>query len=79
MMAAVYNYSQARQNLAALLEQAIKDGEVRIKRKDGQIFVVRPDFRQASPLDIEGAPLNISTDELVALIREGRESRPFDR
>ena len=77
-MAAVYNYSQARQNLAALLEQAVREGEVRIKRKDGQIFVVRPDFKKTSPLDIEGVPLNISTDELVAVIREGRESRTHD-
>jgi hypothetical protein len=34
-MAAVYNYSKARQNLAAVLEQAAREGEVRIRRKDG--------------------------------------------
>ncbi|MGO9017392.1 MAG: hypothetical protein ACLQVJ_03480 [Syntrophobacteraceae bacterium] len=32
-MAEVYNYSKARQNLAAVLEQAAREGEVRIKRK----------------------------------------------
>jgi hypothetical protein len=35
----VYTYTEARQNLASLLDQAVRDGEVRIKRKDGQIFV----------------------------------------
>jgi hypothetical protein len=40
--AIVYTYSEARQNLASLLEKAAKEGEVRIKRKDGQIFVVKP-------------------------------------
>jgi len=76
-MGAVYNYSKARQNLAAVLDQAVREGEVRIRRKDGQVFVVRPDYEKASPLDIEGVPLNISTDELVAVIREGRESRTY--
>ncbi len=74
-MAAVYNYSKARQSLAALLEQAAKEGEVRIKRKDGQIFVIRPEPRKDSPLDVEGISLNISTDEVIEIIREGREAR----
>jgi len=37
----VYSCSQARQNLASLLDQAATEGEVRIKRKDGQMFVVK--------------------------------------
>lgn len=78
-MPAVYNYSKARQNLAALLEQAVKEGEVRIKRKDGQIFVIRPEPRKDSPLDVEGITLNITTDELVQIIREGREARRYIR
>ncbi len=77
MMAAVYNYSKARQNLAAVLEQAAREGEVRIKRKDGQVFVIKPEFGKDSPLDIEGVSLNISTDEVVAIIREGREERTY--
>jgi len=74
-MAAVYNYSKARQNLAAVLEQAAREGEVRIKRKDGQVFVIRPAQGKDSPLDVEGVSLDLSTDELVAIIREGREER----
>jgi hypothetical protein len=70
-MAAVYNYSKARQNLAAVLEQAARESEVRIKRKDGQVFVVRPEPGKGPPLDIEGVSLNISTDEVVAIIHEG--------
>ncbi len=76
-MAAVYNYSKARQNLAAVLEQAAREGEVRIKRKDGQVFVVRAEPGKGSPLDIEGLSLNISTDEVVSIIREGREERTY--
>jgi hypothetical protein len=69
----VYTYSQARQNLSTLLDQAAEQGEVRIKRKDGQVFIVRPEPREGSPLDVEPVDLGITTDEILALIREGRE------
>ncbi len=78
-MAAIYNYSKARQNLAAVLDQAARDGEVRVKRKDGQVFVIKPEPCKDSPLDIEGVSLNISTNEVVSLIREGREERTYTR
>ena len=73
----VYTYSEARQNLASLLEQADEEGEVRIRRKDGQIYVIRPQERTASPLDVEGVDIGVATAEIVAWIREGRER--FDR
>jgi antitoxin Phd len=79
LMAAVYNYSKARQSLAALLEQAAREGDVRIKRKNGQVFIIRPELRTDSPLDVEGISLNISTDEVVQIIREGREARTHVR
>jgi len=68
----VYTYSEARQKLASLLEQAIKKGEVKIKRKDGQTFVIRPETRVGSPLDVEGIDLGITTAEIVQFIHEGR-------
>ncbi len=69
----VYTYSEARQNLASLLEVAQKDGAVRIRRKDGQSFVLQPESSEASPLDVEGVDLDVTTDEIVNMIREGRE------
>jgi len=72
----VYTYSEARQRLASLLEQAAREGEVRIKRRDGQVFVVRPEARKSSPLDVEGVDLGISTAEILQFIQEGRERRP---
>ena len=74
-MANVYNYSKARQNLASLLDLAAREGEVRIRRKDGRVFVIRPEPTVESPLDVEGLSLNISTEEVVQIIREGREAR----
>ena len=69
----VYTYSEARQKLATLLEQAAKEGGVKIKRKDGQIFVIRPETRVGSPLDVEGVELDITKDEIVQFIQEGRK------
>lgn len=68
----VYTYSEARQQFAALLEKARREGEVRIRRRDGQVFVIRPEVRTGSPLDVEGVDLDLSTDEVVEYVRESR-------
>jgi hypothetical protein len=69
----VYTYSEARQRLAALLEKARRDGSVRIRRRDGQVFVVHPQPASESPLDVGGIDLGLSRDEIVDLVREGRK------
>lgn len=71
-MMIVYTYSEARQKLARLLEQVLEEGEVRIKRKDGQIFVVKPEPKQGSPLDVPGINLDINAEEIIQFINEGR-------
>ncbi len=68
----VYTYSEARQKLATLLEQAVREGGVKIKRKDGQAFVIKPERRVGSPLDVEGLELGITAAEIVQFIQEGR-------
>lgn len=74
-MMIVYTYSEARQKLARLLEQVLEEGEVRIKRKDGQIFVVKPEPKQGSPLDVPGINLDINAEEIIQFINEGRRYR----
>ena len=74
-MTTVYTYSDARQNLATLLNQALQEGEVRIRRKDGKTFVIRPETRYDSPLsNIDSVDLGISTQEIVRFVRESREA-----
>ncbi|MCK7481839.1 MAG: type II toxin-antitoxin system Phd/YefM family antitoxin [Candidatus Moduliflexus flocculans] len=63
---------EARQKLLSLLEQAAKYGEVRIKRRDGQVFVIKPQKRVGSPLDVDGIKLNLSRQEILESIEEGR-------
>jgi hypothetical protein len=64
---------QAKQQFADVLEQACAQGEVRIKRADGQEFIVRP----AAPSSLNITPVQLdpplTADEIVRFVREGRE------
>jgi len=66
----VYSYSEARQQLAELLNRASREGEVEIRRRDGLAFVVRPSTRRGSPLDVPGINAGLSRAEIVDLVRE---------
>jgi hypothetical protein len=70
----VYTYTEARQNLASILDQAAREGEVRIKRKDGQVFVIRLQRSTKSPLEVEGIDLGVTTQEIVDFIDDGRRT-----
>ena len=69
----VYTYSEARQKLALVLEQAEDTGKVLIRRKDGRTFALVPERNAVSPLDVPSIKAKITTQELVDVIREGRE------
>lgn len=68
-----YTYSEARQNFAEVLDRARKEGQVRIRRRDGQVFLLIPESIKDSPLDVRGIDLDLSAAEIVAATREGRE------
>lgn len=68
----VYTYSEARQRLAALLERALREGAVRIRRRDGEVFVLRPETSGQSPLDVDGLDLDLTREEVVDFVRAGR-------
>jgi antitoxin Phd len=69
----VYTYSEARQKLAMVLEQAESTGKVIIRRKDGRTFSLVPEKIVSSPLDIPTIKANITTQEIVDIVRDGRE------
>ena len=69
-----YTYSEARRKLASLLDRAVEEGEVKIKRRDGQSFVIRPEPKEGSPLDVEGVDLGITTAEIMSCIEESRRT-----
>ena len=54
----IYTTSEVRQNFAQVLDQAQLDGAVRIRRRNGQSFVLRPEPLTASPLAVtNGIPV----------------------
>ena len=69
----VYTYSEARQKLASILKQVENTGKVLIRRKDGRTFALIPERNAASPLDVPSIKAKITTQEIVDIIREGRE------
>lgn len=68
----IFTYSEARQKLASLLDIARAEGEVLIRRKDGQVFSMKPEKPKKSPLSVKGIRPFITTKELVDVIREQR-------
>ncbi len=69
----VYTYSEARQKLATVLEQAESTGKVLIRRKDGRTFALIPENTGSSPLDVPFIKATITTKEIVDIVRKGRE------
>ncbi|HUP58849.1 MAG TPA: type II toxin-antitoxin system Phd/YefM family antitoxin [Thermoanaerobaculia bacterium] len=67
-----YKFLEACQNLAAVLDEAASTGEVRISRRDGRSFVIRPARTKRSPLDVPGIGSNVSGEEIVRTVRAGR-------
>jgi antitoxin Phd len=67
-----YTYSEARQRLADLLELAQREGGVRIRRRDGSVFLISQVVTAGSPLDVPAVDLRMTRDEIVDMIREGR-------
>jgi hypothetical protein len=67
-----YTYSEARQRFASVLDKAYREGAVRIKRRDGKVFIVRPEKRRKSALDVQGLNLQIDRQEILNFILAGR-------
>ena len=72
-----YTFSEARQKLASLLNSARKDGAVRIRKRDGQKFILSPERQSRSPLDVPGLKLRIKRDEIIDIVRSSR--RDFEK
>ena len=74
-----YSYSEARGKFATVLDEAERAGAVEIRRRDGSVFRILPLRKsKASPLDVKGVKVKLSADDLVAIVREGRERKPYE-
>ena len=69
----VYTSTEARRHLAAVLDQACKDGAVQIRRRDGTTYTIRPAQPAGSPLDVGFIDVAMTRKEIVAAVQESRE------
>ncbi len=70
----IYTFSEARQKLASVLDEAERVGAVRIKRRDGSEFEISPTKPSRSALDVEGVPLDLTASEIVDAVHEARRT-----
>ena len=68
----VYSYTEARRKFSSVLDEAESTGKVFIRRRDGRTYSLVPERMPSSPLDVPSVNANISTEEVVALIRRQR-------
>lgn len=68
----MYTYTQAREQLAAVLEAA-KGEEVVIRRRNGDQFNITLRRPQASPFDVPPVQTRATTQDILDAIRESRE------
>ena len=68
----VYTYSEARQHLSSLLDEAETTGKVIIRRKDGRRYAVVPELPPVSPLDLPTVKTSLTMKEVVKLVRRQR-------
>ena len=77
-----YTFSEARQKLAPLLDEAKEKGSVIIRRGNGQTFMLKPSLTNGNkPLsEIKGVDLGLTRDEIVEAVRDSRSmwSRKLD-
>ena len=68
-----YNYLEAQQNLSAVLNTALKQ-DVIVRKENGQRFRIIPieENINHSPFEISGINTNITTEELVATLKQSR-------
>lgn len=69
----VYTFSEARQKFSSVLDAAQLKGAVRITHRDGRAFLIHPEKEKPSPLDVKGVKLDVTREDIVSAVREGRE------
>ena len=70
----IYTYTQARERLATVLDEA-RSEDVVIRRRNGDQFTVSLHRTERSPLDVEPVRSRATTDDILEAIRESRERR----
>ena len=70
----LYTFSDARQQFSKVLDTAKKEGKVLIRRRDGSLFSLTVEKKTVSPFDVEGVTSQVTTSEIVDVLRSEREN-----
>lgn len=70
-MTIAFSYEKARKSFDLVFQQAAVDGQVTIKKNKERYTLVSDS--SASPLDVKGANLKLSSAEIVDFIHESRK------
>ncbi len=70
----VYSYAEAQERLSSLLERASTEGQVKLRSRDGRVFIIRPEQRlpKTSPFDVRSVKLSITKVDILEAIQESR-------
>ncbi len=69
----VYSFAEARERLAALLERALTEGQVKLRSREGRVFIIRPErLPKTSPFEVRSVKLPVSKADILDAIRESR-------
>ncbi len=72
-MSSIKELEQVPSGLEDVFERVEKEGEILVRRLDGRIFAIREVSHSRSPLDVPRTPMGITTEEIVKIVRDGRE------
>lgn len=68
-----YSYSEARERLSILLERALMEGQIKLRSREGRVFIIRPErLPKTSPFEVQSVKLPISKVDILDAIRESR-------
>ncbi len=69
----VYSYAEAREQFSALLERAVREGQVKFRSHDGRVFIIRPERSlKTSPFEVRSIRLPITKQDILDAIQESR-------
>ena len=68
----VYTYTQAREQLSTVLDEAKRE-EIVIRRRNGDQFSIVPRRPAKSPFDVPSVRTQATTQDILDAIRESRE------
>jgi len=69
----VYTSSEVQKQFSALLKKALREGQVKFKTKDGQVYVIRPEKpAKKSPFEVRSIKLPITKTDILDAVRESR-------